>query len=500
MKLFQQLLVAPAALGLMAPVAATAAELNINDISEYSSPAEVQGINQFSDVYPTDWAYQALINLAERHGCVASAPNGSMTRYEAAALLNKCLGNVAQVNEEERRLLNEFGPELAVIKGRLDGLEARVGEFEAGVFSTTTKLSGSTTFVVGGVDDGDQAENDAVTFSYKTDIYLDSSFSGEDLLRTRIRTGNFTASQPFSSDGSIENGATLEVANTNANALNVDRAYYQFPLRENFTATVGALVRQDDMLGVWPSAYPSDAILDVLTYAGASATYSLSSGAGAGVTYAKDQWSASALFVSEEANSSANATNAGAGGGLLTAQGSDDVTFQTAWSDDRFTLAAAYTIADNGNTTGAADVNNYTSWGLSGVYNVDEDFDSEWLPTTVSYGMGWKSPDKKDNPDTSSNSVEDETTWTLGLIWNDAFVDGNNLGYAIGTADGDTGTAGTQGHKDDNGYDDPLAWEVFYQISVSDNITVTPAIFSVARDGDEFSDVTGALVKTTFSF
>ena len=89
MKLFQQLLEAPAALGLMAPIAATAAELNVNGVSEYSNSGEIQSISQFSDVYPTDWAYQALTNLAERHGCVASAPNGSMTRYEAAALLNK---------------------------------------------------------------------------------------------------------------------------------------------------------------------------------------------------------------------------------------------------------------------------------------------------------------------------------------------------------------------------------------------------------------------------
>ena len=111
MKLFQQLLVAPAALGLLAPMAANAAELNINGVSNYSaSSEEVKSISQFSDVYPTDWAYQALTNLAERHGCVAGSPNGSMTRYEAAALLNSCLGNIVQVNEEERRLINEFGP------------------------------------------------------------------------------------------------------------------------------------------------------------------------------------------------------------------------------------------------------------------------------------------------------------------------------------------------------------------------------------------------------
>ena len=109
MKLFQQLLVAPAALGLMAPLAANAAELNINGVSDYSaSSEEVQSISQFSDVYPTDWAYQALTNLAERRGCAAASPNGSMTRYEAAALLNACLGNVAQASEEERRLINEL--------------------------------------------------------------------------------------------------------------------------------------------------------------------------------------------------------------------------------------------------------------------------------------------------------------------------------------------------------------------------------------------------------
>ena len=90
MKLFQQLLVAPAALGLMAPMAAMAADLNPS-VSDYSdSIEEVKSISDFSDVYPTDWAYQALTNLAERHGCAAATPGGAMTRYEAAALLNTC--------------------------------------------------------------------------------------------------------------------------------------------------------------------------------------------------------------------------------------------------------------------------------------------------------------------------------------------------------------------------------------------------------------------------
>ena len=71
MTFVQQLLVAPAALGLLAPLAvvnspaAHAAELNINGVSDYAADAEqVTSITQFADVVPTDWAYQlSLIHI-----------------------------------------------------------------------------------------------------------------------------------------------------------------------------------------------------------------------------------------------------------------------------------------------------------------------------------------------------------------------------------------------------------------------------------------------------
>ena len=79
----------------------------------------------------------------ETYGCVAGYPNGTfrgnraMTCYEAAALLNACLDRVTEVTDELKRLLKEFETELAILKGRVDGLEARVGELEATQFSTT---------------------------------------------------------------------------------------------------------------------------------------------------------------------------------------------------------------------------------------------------------------------------------------------------------------------------------------------------------------------------
>ena len=47
-------------------MASNAVELNINGVSDYAASGEqVTSISQFSDVYPTDWAYQALSNLIE---------------------------------------------------------------------------------------------------------------------------------------------------------------------------------------------------------------------------------------------------------------------------------------------------------------------------------------------------------------------------------------------------------------------------------------------------
>ena len=159
MKFFQQLLLAVAGTGLLAPLGATANELSslngnatINDYMEqqeidelkaWRSQNQVTSVNQFSDVRPTDWAYQALSNLVEKYGCVAGYPNGTykggqaMTRFEAAALLNACLDRVTEVTDELQRLMDEFTKELAVLKGRVDGLEAKVGSLEAQQFSST---------------------------------------------------------------------------------------------------------------------------------------------------------------------------------------------------------------------------------------------------------------------------------------------------------------------------------------------------------------------------
>ena len=105
--------------------------LDLEAINLYAPDPEeeqVSGIGQFSDLRPEDWAYQALQKLVEQYGCVAGYPDGSfqggraISRYEAAALLNACLDRVTEVTDELRRLLLDLEKELALLRGRVDGV------------------------------------------------------------------------------------------------------------------------------------------------------------------------------------------------------------------------------------------------------------------------------------------------------------------------------------------------------------------------------------------
>ncbi|KZR71613.1 Carbohydrate-selective porin, OprB family [Prochlorococcus marinus str. MIT 1318] len=361
MKLFQQLLVAPAALGLMAPMAANAADLDIKGVSDYSASSEqVTSISQFQDVYPTDWAYQALSNLIERYGCVAGYPSGSylgnraMTRFEAAALLNACLDRITEVTDELRRLMQEFEQELAILKGRVDGLEARVGELEATQFSTTTKLVGQASFVIGAnsfagsladVRDIYNKEWGATSFNYDLELVLNTSFTGKDSLSTTLRAGNF-GKTVFGGDGPT-NLSTLEVASeseTGADLVYIDKIFYQFPIGENFTATLGAIVGQEDMLAIWPTAYASDGsstVLDVVTLPGASAgAFNKNLGQGAGIWWENNGWAISVNYVAANGRNGDPNSNDDLCGGIANNCSAGTGTAQIGYIDEQWGVAA----------------------------------------------------------------------------------------------------------------------------------------------------------------
>ena len=93
MKLFQQLLVAGTAVGLLAPIAAQASET-----------MNLEGMNSYS------------------------RSDKKSQRFDS------------------KTFINEVSEELATLKGRVDGLQAQQNNFEAGSFSDTTTLDGKAVF------------------------------------------------------------------------------------------------------------------------------------------------------------------------------------------------------------------------------------------------------------------------------------------------------------------------------------------------------------------
>ena len=509
MKLFQQLLVAPAALGLMA-AGANAAELNINGVSDYAASADqVTSVTQFSDVYPTDWAYQALAGLVETYGCVAGYPNGTfrgnraMTRYEAAALLNACLDRVTEVTDELRRLLKEFETELAILKGRVDGLEARVGELEATQFSTTTKLKGQADFFVGAVsyDDRDDCnkasagacDDDATSFSYRYTLNLNTTFSGKDLLYTRLRTGNM--SNVWSQDNTY-----LSDAKSGDNTLKVDKLWYTFPIGEEFKVTVGALVENYYMVET-PTRYKP--ILKAFKLGGYGITMGASTGQGAGIQWRQNvapgqaAWNAAVSYVADGNEGASSESKKGMFGedtdGLFLSQ--------IGYGNRKWYISGLYAHKQGGEgsdpaegySTPAVNMDDaaLNAFGIRGYWTPEE----TGIIPTISAGIDFGFNDAE-----AKGQVEESFGWMVGLNWNNAFIDGNKLGLAFGSYS----SYATEMKGDSDPDDENFAIEAYYDYQVSDNITVTPAIFWV-EDADgaasvKGSDTLGGMIKTTFKF
>ena len=134
--------------------------------------------------------------------------------------------------------------------------------------------------------------------------------------------------------------------------------------------------------------------------------------------------------------------------------------------------------------------------------------ESGFIPS-VSTGWGINTVSPNDDNDDTLNSATSQS-WYVGLQWEDAFIDGNVFGMAVGQPTFLT-ALDLDSDSDVSLYDGNYAWEWWYKIQVTDNISVTPALYYLSRPnghltngitgtGDETFSNFGGLVKTTFKF
>lgn len=502
------------------------------ELGKYSNQKQPTSITQFTDIQPTDWAYQSLSNLLERYGCVAGYPNitfegkKAITRFEAAALLNACLDRVSEASDQLKTLTKEFEKELAILRGRVDGLASRVGRLDANQFSTTTKLSGQATYVLGANIFSGNAINtqantvnlrdgspinlpNATTLNYDLQLSLDTSFNGKDLLKTILRAGNFGSS----AFGGFPEGlglSTLETAfqeDAGANIIGIDKLYYQVPLGHGFTATVGPRVGQEDMLALWPSAYPADTILNALTLNGAPAAYNKNLGTGAGLWWQQNGYSVSANYVASRGNIAAQGDPSDTTGGLGSNSSGASTSLQIGYAANQWGLAAIWSqiqpwTAISGSTpliqTSTNNTNSQATTNAFGLSGFWQPLSPGWLPS-ISLGWGFNSTSyQREQP---VSSVSASQSWMAGLQWKDVLAKGNDFGMAVGQPTFATALTGSAIPDDGN-----FIWEWWYKLQISDNITVTPALIYLSRplgqstpSNQVFSQF-GGLVKTSFRF
>jgi BMFP domain-containing protein YqiC len=536
-------------------------------VTNNDTMAQVNSVSQLSDVQPTDWAFQALQSLVERYGCIAGYPNGTfkgnraMTRYEFAAGLNACLNRVNEliatatadlVTKEDlaklQKLQTQFASELAVLRGRVDQLEARTTQIEAHQFSTTTKLNATAIFAVRSALTGDSARGEKLkrnpVIADRIRLNFESSFNGQDLLRTRLQALNldaFSGNSTLTPEGDLRiAGGTFATGNNNRVVL--DQLLYAFPVGKHTQIAVDANAgAADDFTNTVNPYLDNDGDSGAVSNFGTrNPIYNLVGGAGVGIRHQfGDKLELSLGYMASAGNDPTPGSGLfnGPYGGIaqltvkpvkqltlgltyvnsyntdLTA-GSTRANLRSALASDTSILPSAIaggTSANQGTATGG---NSALPTGIL------EALRGSNLPTVSnSYGVeasfqvspkfvigGWVGLTKTRTLSTLGGVIPrgdlDIWNYAVTMAFPDLGKKGSVGGIIVGMEPKVTGVSTALRNVIGKDRDTSLHVEGFYQYQLTDNITITPDIIWLTAP-DHNSANNGAVigvVRTSFTF
>ncbi|MEH2216712.1 MAG: iron uptake porin [Nostoc sp.] len=482
--------------------------------------AQVTSVSQFSDVQPTDWAFQALQSLVERYGCIAGYPNSTyrgnraLTRYEFAAGLNACLDRVNEliatatgdlVKKEDlatlQKLQADFSAELTTLRGRVDAVEAKSAELETHQFSTTTKLNGEVVIAIADVVSGNtvngQKVNQNAVLADRVRLNLDTSFTGKDLLRTRLQATNL---DPFSQTATFTPEGDFRFAGgNNSNGVVIDALLYQFPLGSKtgitLEANAGAI---DDFTNTVNPYLDGDGGSGALSHFGTrNPIYYLANGAGIGIKHEfSDKLELSLGYLANDA------ANPQLGSGLF--NGAYGAMAQlTVKPSNQITLGLTYlnayknTFFANG-SGGSNNANDILENASSNSYGIEASFQ----PSSKFVIGGWAGLTKARVLSVTPGDA-DIWNYAVTLAFPDLGKTGNIAGIIVGMEPKVTSVSSSLSNAGINkDPDTSYHIEGFYQYKLSDNISITPGvIWLTAPDhNNQNDDIVIGTVRTTFTF
>ena len=529
-------------------------------IDSNNAIASMTSVSQLSDVQTLDWAFQALQSLVERYGCIAGYPNSTyrgnraLTRYEFAAGLNACLNRVNElistgtsdlVRKQDlktlQRLQVEFTPQLAILRGRVDALEASTTEVEAHQFSTTTKLSGDAVFAVVGVATGQNADGqkiDRVTaFGDRVRINLDTSFTGRDLLRTRLQVLNLNAlsgTSTLTPEGDL--GFAGETFGTdNNNSVGLNELLYSFPLtRKTRVFLAGNAAEPEDFINTVNPYIGDEGSTGALSNFGLhNPIYNLLSGAGIVVTQQFNKNLELTLGYLATTPSVANPTRGnglvngpyGAVGQLLIKPSNKfnlGLTYVNSYNDDltagsRRANLRSYLASISAPVTasppGSSEGNSQPAAALAafGGTNLPVSSNSYGVEASLQINPkviinGWVGYTASRTLSTVGGTINRGDlsiwNWAAALAFPDLGKEGNLAGIIVGMEPKVTGV--TRALRDRIGTDPSTSLHVegFYQYQLNDNIAITPGIvwLTAPDHNNANADTVIGVLRLTFTF
>ena len=532
----------------------------------------VTSVSQLSDVKPTDWAFNALQSLVDRYSCISGYPDRTFrgkqatSRYEFAATLNSCLDKINEiisagladkVGKEDlatlQKLQEEFAAELATLRGRVDALDAKTAKLEAQQFSTTTKLRGEAVFGVAAASDGVGVnaatptspatvgtDKTNVVFNYRVRLNLDTSFTGKDLLRTRLQSSNTMGAGRFDTNGSGTSLSTgLGVANSTrlsyesgsaANNFEINRLSYRFPVGESITAYLAPIGAPEDVLSPL-NPLESDSQGTISRFGRFNPLIRIASGGGttglavAGLNFKFNKQANLELMYS--ANNAATATGPGGvtgGDTKLAAQlvykPSEAFTLGIGYAN-AYTAGASLGSGLNGDTltaptglptsattaAGIAAINGVKSNTVVGslVWDITKKFT---FNTWGSYTFTDAAFTPVAAPGTTPTLSGTFTSWMAALSVKDVFGEGDLAAIMFGqplyatTLTATSGATSVDARPALGIVNTPYHLEALYRFRVSKNISITPGVFFVFNQGNNSANGTATVgvIRTTFSF